>query len=261
MPTTMPTDIESLRQAAEAFWSLAGWTIGSIGVGLAVVGMALLLWGRVLHRAVLVVVAIPVGMALGGMLTEHIDVTSWQWKLATSLAVAVALAVLAMVLARIVWAVLASMTVGAVAAAVIGLFLLGNALVGPQPEGWEPTTQDFAEAVWAVGSLAMSHAFVGAAVGGFVLALFLPRATVIAVTSLLGASLLANSLALLAATFAPSLLAPLAAHQGVTTGAFFAVVAAGILYQSVKEVRARRSEADAEGDAEPAAPAGKGRRA
>ena len=111
MPTSMPTDIESLSRSIEAFWSLATWIIASVGVGLAVVGACLLLWGRVLHRAVLVVVALPIGMALGGVIAQRIDVAQWQWKLATSLTVAIALAVLAMVLARVVWAVLASMTV------------------------------------------------------------------------------------------------------------------------------------------------------
>lgn len=246
MPTTMPTDFES---ASQMFWSMGEGMLALVGVGIAVVGVALLLWGRILHRGVLVVVAVPIGMWLGGMLAGSIGVIQWQWRLALSASVAVALAILAMVLARLVWASLAGLTLGMVAATLVGWYLLGDLSPASQPAGWEPSAEDLAHAAFAVSGLAMSHTFVGTAVGAFVLGLFLPRVTVIGVTAMLGVSLLVVALMLTAGTFDPSLPLTLAAHQGLFSGAFFALLALGILYQSVRELRARRAMAE---KAEPA---------
>jgi hypothetical protein len=105
-----------------------------------------------------------------------------------------------------------------------------------------------AQSAWAVGSLAITAAGVGAGVAGLILGLFLPRATVIAVTSMLGATLVGGAVLELTGLLAPNLLARMAANQWLTTGIFAGVLLLGILHQSIREVRAKRAEAKSDDD-------------
>lgn len=247
MPTTMPGDLESLRMLVEAVRSLATVVVVPIAVGAGLVGLTLLLWGRILHRAVLVLIAFPIGMGLGAILAERLGLSVWLGVFS----VAVTLTILVIVLARVVWALLAGLWLAVFAAFLTGWLMLGDLTPASQP-GWDPTMESLARSAWAVGSLAMVAAFVGAGVAGLILGLFLPRATVIAVTSMLGASILSNTAVLFTGLWAPNLIARMAANQWLTTGIFAGVLLLGILYQSIREVRAKRAEAQAQADADDA---------
>jgi hypothetical protein len=191
-------------------------------------------------------------MALGAMISRNIGVVSWQGRLALSLATAMAAAVLAMVLARLVWAVLAGLLAGAMGAWLVGWFMLGDAMTGPQPAGWQPTPESLAQAVWFVGGFEMTHTFAALAGAGLILGLFLPRATVIAATSAIGVSLVSGTVVLLTFMFAPDFNNWLAGHPGIAISVFFGIFALGVVYQSIKEVRAKRAARAAQADDAPA---------
>jgi hypothetical protein len=227
----------------EAFRSLSATIVAPIAVGAGIIGLALLLWGRILHRAALVLIAFPMGMGLGAILAEHLGVGVWLGVFSA----AVTLTILVIVLARVVWALLAGFWLACFAAFLTGLLVLGDLTPASQP-GWNPTAESLARSAWAVGSLAMVAAFVGAGVAGLILGLFLPRATVIAVTSMLGASILSDAVVLLTGIWAPNMLARMAESQWLATGVFAGVLLLGILYQSIREVRAKRAEAKAKAD-------------
>ena len=134
MPTTMPGDLESIRMLVEAVRSMATVVVVPIAVGAGLVGLALLLWGRILHRAALVLIAFPMGMGLGAILAEQIHVNVWLGVFA----VAVTLTILVIVLARVVWALLAGFWLACFAAFLTGLLVLGDLTPATQP-GWHPT--------------------------------------------------------------------------------------------------------------------------
>jgi len=217
--------------------------LATIGAGL--VGLALLLWGRILHRAVLVLIAFPMGMGLGSILADRFDLNAWLWL--TVFSVAVTLTILVIVLARVVWALLAGLWLAVFAASLTAWLMLGDLTPATQ-SGWDPTMGSLAQSAWAVGSLAITAAGVGAGVAGLILGLFLPRATVIAVTSMLGATLVGGAVLELTGLLAPNLLARMAANQWLTTGIFAGVLLLGILHQSIREVRAKRAEAKSDDD-------------
>jgi hypothetical protein len=253
MPTTMPG---YLQPFADLFnraingliaQGTAVMVLAAIGAGL--VGLALLLWGRILHRAVLVLIAFPMGMGLGAILAEQLGLNAWLWL--TVFSVAVTLTILVIVLARVVWALLAGLWLAIFAASLTAWLMLGDLTPATQP-GWDPTMGSLAQSAWAVGGLAVVAALAGAGVAGLILGLFLPRATVIAVTSMLGATLVGGAVLKLTGLLAPNLLARMAANQWLTTGIFAGVLLLGILHQSIREVRAKRAEAQAQADGDDA---------
>ncbi len=247
MPTTMPAAIQPLadlfNRAIDGLIAQGTTVMVLVAVGVGLLGVAMLLWGRILHRAVLVLIAFPMGMGLGAILAEWLKLNVWLGVFPT----AVTLTIMVIVLARVVWALLAGFWLAIFAAVLTGLLLLGDLSPATQP-GWNPTPIDLARSAWAVNNLALVAAFVGAGVAGLILGLFLPRATVIAVTSMIGASILSDSAVWLTGLWAPNLLARMAESQWLTTSAFVGVLLLGILYQSVREVRAKRAEAQAKAD-------------
>ncbi len=251
MPTTMPGALQPLADLINRIINgliAQGTTVMVlVAVGVSLVGVAMLLWGRVLHRAVLVLIAFPMGMGLGAILAERLGLNVWLGVFA----VAVTLTILVIVLARVVWALLAGLWLAVFATVLTGWLVLGDLTPATQP-GWNPTMESLARSAWAVGSLQITAAGVGAGVAGLILGLFLPRATVIAVTSMLGASLLSDAALKLTGMAAPGALARMQASPLLTAGIFAGVVLLGILYQSIREVRAKRAEAKAQADADDA---------
>lgn len=247
MPTTMPTDIESLKALLEGIAALGTAALVLITIGAGLVGLALLLWGRVLHRAVLALIAFPMGMGLGAILADQIHLNTWLGALTG----AITLTILVIVLARVVWALLAGLWLGALAAMIAGILCLGDITPATQP-GWNPTYQSLAQAAWDAGNLAITAAGVGAGVAGLILGLFLPRATVIAVTSMLGASLLFDAVLTLTGLWAPSFLDRMLANPLLTMGIGAGVMLLGVIHQSIGEVRAKRARAAADEDEAPA---------
>jgi hypothetical protein len=110
---------------------------------------------------------------------------------------------------------------------------------------------DLAQSAWAVGGLKIVAAMAGAGAGGLVLGLFLPRTTVIAVTSMLGATVLCGAVAALAGMAAPEAVARMQAYPLLTMGVLAGVLLLGIIHQSVSEVRARRAKAKSDDDDAP----------
>jgi hypothetical protein len=246
MPTTMPSGLEPLTGLFAGIAALGAATVVMIIVGIGLVGLALLLWGRIVHRAVLVLIAFPMGMGLGAILAEQLGLNAWLWL--TVFTVAVTLTILVIVLARVVWALLAGLWLAVFAAAVTGWFMLGDLTPSAQP-GWNPTMESLIRSAWDVGSLQITAAGVGSGVAGLILGLFLPRATVIAVTSMLGATILGVAVLKLTGMAAPGALADMQANPPLTTGIFAGVLLLGILYQAIREVRAKRAEAKAQAEA------------
>jgi hypothetical protein len=257
MPTTMPTTItatmpshlqplaDHFNRVVDAVMAQGNTVTIMLAAGVGLVGLALLLWGRIVHRAALVLIAFPMGMGLGAILADRVELNVWLGVFA----VAVTLTILVIVLARVVWALLAGLWLAVFAAAVTGWFMLGDLTPSAQP-GWNPTMESLIRSAWDVGSLQITAAGVGSGVAGLILGLFLPRATVIAVTSMLGATILGVAALKLTGMAAPGALAGMQANPPLTTGIFAGVLLLGILYQSVREVRAKRAEAEAKAKAD-----------
>jgi len=243
----MPTDLDSLTAFFAGFAAMGTAVVVLITVGIGVLGLAILLWGRHLHRALLVLIAFPMGMGLGAILADKIQLNTWLGVLA----VAISLTILVIVLARVVWALLAGLWLAGVAAGVAGMLALGSIAVTTQP-GWNPNAQALAQAAWNAGPLAITAAGVGAGVAGLILGLFLPRATVIVVTSMIGASLLSDAVLTLTSMGAPAFLNRMLASPWLLTGISVGILLLGIVYQSIGEVRAKRALASAGQDDAPA---------
>jgi len=244
MPTTIPSD-----------WSTLGttWLVGAIAAGV-LVGLVMLLWGRLFHRALLVLLAAGVGLALGGRFGPQIAVSAWLAQLAS----AVTLGVLALVLARLAWSVLAGLHTSVMAVVVVAVWVLGVSLAATQPAtGTGPaeylrTVQQDARALWANHALAANLTAILAGLSGAVAAFLLPRATVICMTSVLGAALLLTAGGLIVATWFPDLLAdPLASNRTVLAGLIGGVLLLGLLFQMIGEIRARRKAAARADEARP----------
>lgn len=243
----MPTDLDSLTAFFAGFAAMGTAVVVLITIGIGALGLAILLWGRHLHRALLVLIAFPMGMGLGAILADKIQLNVWLGVLA----VAISLTILVIVLARVVWALLAGLWLAGIAAGVAGALALGAVAATTQP-GWNPNTQALAQAAWNAGSLAIVGAAVGAGVAGLILGLFLPRATVIVVTSMIGASLLSDAVLTLTSMGAPAFLDRMLANPWLLTGIGAGVLLLGVIYQSIGEVRAKRALASAGQDDAPA---------
>lgn len=251
MPTTLPA--ESFAELTRSVLRIAG-TVGTVGaIGLvvvsALVGVALLLWGRVLHRALLVLVALPVGLAGGWALGPTIQVN----PLVAGLVAGVALAVLAIVLARLLWAILAGLHVAGLVLAAMVLWYLDAPLAASQPAGQgdvlaqgQVLAQQAFQSVFAEHAAAICLATALSGLASLVVAFMLPRATVICMTSLLGAGKLSWTGGLAAMLWMPSLSGHVSANPYVSGGLIGGLLLVGIVFQSAAELRARRGAAKRE---------------
>ena len=237
----MPTNVPSETLAALGAWALLGLAVA------VAMGLGLLLWGRLLHRGLLVIVAAITGLVLGGTFSPQIGLDPILGRLGA----AVALGLLGLVLARAVWAALAGAVVAAVTFAIVSVVVLHVPLPQVPPGTAQDvparykaaTTQAVAEAMDRRNPLllvATVGAGVAAVVGGFLL----PRATVIVMTSLLGSSLLMAAGSFAAMTWLPSLLmggSPRAPQilNGIAAG----LLVLGIGFQTFAEFRSGRSAA------------------
>ena len=233
MPTTIPSD-----------WSTLGttWLVGGI-VAAGLVGLVMLLWGRLFHRALLVLAAAGLGLLLGGRFSPQIAVSAWLAQLVG----AVTLGVLALVLARLVWSILAGLHVGAIAVVVVAVWVLGVSVAATQPAVQaDPAAclravEQDARAVWADHALTVNLTAILAGLSGLVAAFLLPRVTVICMTSLIGTALLLTAGGLAVASWFPALLAGSSpSSRYVPGGLAGGVLLLGLLFQAVGELRARR---------------------
>ena len=238
MPTTVPSDLPA---------ALGGWLSAGIPA-MAAVGAVMLLWGRLLHRALLVLVAASIGLLVAARYGPQIGLGVFVSQLAG----AVTGGLLAVVLARLVWAVLAAVHVAAVVSTVVVVWYLGVDLAGLQPAAQgdviargEAFAEQVVRAVWAQHGLTVGITVILAGLAGLVVAFVLPRVTVILMTSLIGTGLLSAAAGLAMVMWLPALLpAPSPASRYVMCGIGGGVLLVGIVFQSVGEVRARRRKAE-----------------
>jgi hypothetical protein len=213
------------------------------------VGLALLLWGRRVHRGFLLMIAIGAGLLVGGLLGERLGVH----VLLARLVMAVVLGALAIVLARVIWAVLGGLCLAHVAMVAVVVFYLNVPLAAtqPAPEGdvlaqaRAVVVQTF-QVVWEKNAPLLAGAGVAAGLVALIGGFLLPRATVIVMTSMLGACLLAATAALASATWAPSLLERAQASRSLSAAICGGLLLAGVILQSIGEIHARRAREEEE---------------
>ena len=83
--------------------------------GAALLAVAMLVWGRLVHRGFLILIAAGIGFVLAGWICPLIEVD----VLVGGIVAALSLGLLAIVLARVVWAMLAATLLAAVAAGAV----------------------------------------------------------------------------------------------------------------------------------------------
>jgi hypothetical protein len=105
------------------------------------------------------------------------------------------------------------------------------------------------QVVWERNAPLLVAAGVAAGLAGLIGGLLLPRATVIVMTSLLGAGLLAATAGVASATWAPSLLERAQASRSLSSAICGGLLLVGIILQSIGEVHARRAPEEEEEEA------------
>ena len=244
MPTTLPAGLPE--------W-LGTWLTAGIGVAF-LLGLAMLLWGRVLHRGFIVLIAATLGLVAGGVVGP---------KIGTSVVVArlvglVTFGLLALVLTRVVWAVLAGHVLASVAVAVVAVVAgvyLDVPAVASQPAAnaqWlaeaHAASQQAGEALWAAHGAMLIAAAAVAGMIGLVGGFCLPRAAAICMTSLIGWSLVSAAAILAMRMWAPTLLTAAAANPRTSAGVGGALLLGGLIFQAVGEVRSGRAGEEDDGD-------------
>jgi hypothetical protein len=246
IPTPPPPQIPALWG-----WAAAG--------GALLVGAAMLLWGRHLHRALLVLIGAGVGAAAAGPLAARFGIN----VVVLRVTLAVVLAVVGLLAARAVWALLAGgIAVLATTAMVLAstLWRSGQGVRHGQATAtltaWPAqAARECFDAVSRSGALPLTLA-VGFIVGGAVLVVLLlrPRAARILMTSFLAAVLLMGAMLLAAAHVRGSLWQTAWDHPYVPAAGAGALLLLGWVWQFFCDGRERRKEdeKDKKPDAQPA---------
>jgi len=214
--------------------------------GLALLGLVMLLWGRLLHRALLVLVAGGIGLVLGGIYGPRIELSPFLARLGG----AVTCGLLGLVLARAIWAALAGLLVAGAVGGLMLVFHLGQSLATTQPAVAAAYGQAVVQQVPAAmqeHGLVLGATTIGSGLIALIAAFLLPRVAVIAMTSLLGASLLSTAIDLGVGAWAPP--AQQAAYaEGIAGCVALGLLAFGLVFQGFYELRARRSAGGEKGD-------------
>jgi len=210
-----------------------------------VVGLALLLWGFKLARIAMVLVGAGVGFAVAGPMSSRIGA-----RLDVTRGVMVfCLATVGLVTTRIAWSGVAAAIVAAAVAAGVLAWVAPGALGGPEAAA-ENTGQwacQYAQHVW--GALAKSlsdYAIpwslgIGAVAGAVLLVVVVwPRPGQVLMTALIGALTLLGSAMLLALRFRPEMWDNALARPWYMLGGAAALLAIGLIVQSLQAARAAR---------------------
>ncbi|MGC9453680.1 MAG: hypothetical protein ACP5HU_02340 [Phycisphaerae bacterium] len=212
-----------------------------------VVGAAVLLWGRHLHRALLVLVAAGLGVLLAGPIAAH-----FGWNLVVlRVVLAVALGITALLAARVVWAVLAA----GLTVLVIGSIFLWSSVyrsgesfaAAEAPESASKWLTETARVCFdalnqtTAMPLAIAVAFT---VGGAVLVIMFirPVAARILMTSVVAAVVLMGGLLLAALRVRESLWQTAWTHAYVPAAGTAALILVGWVWQFIYERRERRQK-------------------
>lgn len=252
MPSIFPPPMPAMSPAV---------AYGAAGAAV-VLGIALLAWGRRIHRLLVAAAGAGAGFAVGW----HIGAISHLHLLACGAVGAVTVGILAAVLARLVW----GAAVGAVLAAAAGVALLAmNAsAVATQPAAQDPPMDDLAAytqwlipfaregllAVWSARPLAVAGAgLLGLA--GLIAGLLLPRAAAVFMTCLIGTVLIGCGAGVGVYQAAPATWVAAWADLRVPGGVLGAILLVGVLYQAVGARRAAKADQEAKEKLEEPAPA------
>jgi hypothetical protein len=250
MPTYYPPPVPELETAVAA--AAAGSAL--------LLGVLMLLWGRRLHRGFLALCGAGAGFALGHWGGRPLGMN----PALSGLVAAVTVGILAPILARVVWA-LALGAIVAAAGAIVAVFLY-LPTVATQPtattipasdivayaDGWGRFAWDGVIALWQ-GSPAV---VVGAGAAGLLFlaaGLFLPRATVVLMSALVGTLLLAGAAAVAGARFAPAWWTEAWGRPALSGAVAGGVLLVGAVWQTVGALRARRRKARREAEQQKAA--------
>ena len=219
-------------------------------------GVLLLFWGRVFHRALLGLVAGAVGLLLGTYYGPQIQLN----VLAAQAAGALTFALLGVVLARLLWSVLAGLHVAVLAAALMLVFYVGESLAATQPGVFSAANEATAridEALRQDGPVLWA-AVIGSGLAATVVAFLLPRTTVILMTALVGAELLSSAIGMGLAYVSAGPAGTADRSQNLAGAIGLGLFAVGAVFQAVCEVRARRAASGDEGKAGKNAPSDAG---
>jgi len=188
-------------------------------------GAAILLWGRIIHRALLVVIGFFAGVFAGGAIALQIGLN----PIIGQAVGAFVLAIVGLVCARVIWAVLVAATAGAVAATI----LLAYRPLGAAPE----SATAWADWLWMAArhcATGLRGAFdqsptmvlltlVPACLGPLIIALLCDRLARIIATSLAGGTLLVGGAILAMSQIRPTW------WQSICTYWYIPLAAAGVL--------------------------------
>lgn len=224
--------------------TLWGWVASGSSL---VIGTVMLLWGRHLHRALLVLIAAAAGLALAGPVASRLG-----WNLIVLRVVfAVALGIAGLLAARVVWAVLAG---GLAVAGIICIFLLaavhksGESLAPAPAAGtayqWlSETAHRCFDALNQTTALPLSIAVAFTVAGAVLVIMFIrPVAARILMSSVIAAILLMGGMLLAAVRVRESLWETAWTHAYVPAAGTAALILLGWIWQFACERRDRRQE-------------------
>ncbi len=232
------------------------WAYGLVG-GCLIVGGAMVLWGRQLHRAILCLVGVAVGLALAGPLAQRMG---WNLMI-VRLAAMVCLVLAGLILARLIWALLLAGLISGLACWGLLARVWGQITPENQPTFhaaentfacWIAGLGPFCHGVlmalwrwnmpWTIGLLLPSM-FLPLALG-----LLWPRLTRIVMTALLGAAGVVTAVAMAMGQWRPELWESLWRWWMLPVGLILAGAVAGIVIQYRKALAADAAQRKAEAE-------------
>jgi len=237
-----------------------------------ILGAVLVLWGRLLGRAVMTFVGAGAGFLLAAPLTQRL---STPFSI-TLVAIVFTLSIMGLVTARALWALVAG-SLGAGAGLIVLLCRGGNMLSAttrpaldsalPPFKAWVVASSQYAwtsaEVLWKSGTPQVLVVVGCAALVPLVLAMVWPRAALIVLTSLVGAMVMASGLGLAAAGFGGDLWKAALSHWGVMSCVAGILTLIGVVFQcrgarAASRAKSEESPADQEkGKTKPARAADK----
>jgi len=254
MPITMPIP---------PIDALPAWQAGLAGAVCALAGGIVLLWGRLLHRVLLMIAGAGLAYWLSPALADRTGLS----PLAVKAAAILAAVILCLVLARLIWAYLAAAAAAAAAALIILPACMGETPGHPWPafaEGagclpdWLAEAGRFLLAVlqtqWQTSHLWLLAAAGAAAVVPLLLFLLRPRLAAIFMTSLAGGSAVVGGLALLAGLVRPSAIHAAWQNGHILAGMVGVLLLGGMVFQyygafqADKAEKAKEAQADKKSD-------------
>ncbi len=222
-----------------------------------VLGVLILLWGRVVGRGLLCAAGIFGGLVIAGPAAARLGVNALMVRIVAGFLVGL----LALVSARAIWALLTGASFGLIAQGIVLFRILGGIPADQRPvfesadatfNGWALGLGQFTlsslAALWSYDSTLVLATIVPAVAAPFALALLRDRIARIFVTSLLGAAGVVFAPLVALSQRRPSLWEALWTHWYVPVGIAVLLMAVGLVCQFRGAIRADRHQDDQETD-------------